>query len=377
MDFDLSEEQRILKKTARDFLRKESPKQWPGPGHEMPGGYSPELWRKMAELGWLGLIIPEEYGGSGASFLDLIVLMEEMGYHLCASPFLSTVVLAGVPVTVAGDQLQKGEILPKIASGQMILTLALAEPGARYDAASIRVRAIRDGDAYAISGTKLFVPDAHVAHWILCVARTKECEDPADGITIFLVDGGTPGVKTTPLKTIARDRQCEVIFDNVRVSEEKILGVPHHGWPVARETLEKAAVALCAEMIGGAQAVTDMALQYAKERIQFDRPIGSFQAIQHHFANMWMAINGSRHLLYKAAWRIAKGMPAAMEVAMAKARVGDVYRQVTTVGHQVFGAIGFTSEHGMHLYHRRALAGSMAFGDSDFHREVVAKSLGL
>lgn len=377
MDLDLSEEQKIIKKSAHDFLMKECPMELVREIVESDRGYSPELWKKMADLGWMGLVIPEEYGGSGGSFLDLMVLLEEMGYNICPGPFRSAVVLGSIPFLIAGTEAQKNRFLPGIASGDSIFTLAMTEPNASYEPSSIGVSARLDGDEYVITGTKLFVTDAHVADHLLCVAKTDEGVDPEDGITIFIVDASQRGIALTNLKTIAGDRQCEILFDEVRVSGEDILGALNRGWPVARETLERAAMALSAEMIGGAQAVMDMALQYAEDRTQFNRPIGSFQAVQHHFANMWTDINGSRYLLHRAAWKISEGIPASMDVAMAKARIGEAYRRVTILGHQIFGAIGFTSEHDMHLYHRRSMSGDLLFGSAEFHRAQVARGLGL
>lgn len=377
MDFELIEEQNILKKTAQNFLKKECPKELVRELDESSDGYSSELWKKMAELGWMGLMLPEEYGGSGFSFLDLIVLLEEMGYNICPGPFFSTVVLGALPILHFWNEEQKQEILPRIANGELVLALALMEPSAGFDASSIKVSAVWNEGDFIINGSKLFVYDANVADFILCVAKTGEVSNPEEGVTVFLVDAAVSGLEITPLKTIARDKQCEVVFDNVRVPEKSVLGRVDQGWPIVKDTLEKAAVGRCAEMIGGAQAVMDLAMEYAKERVQFDRPIGSFQAIQHHFADMWISINGSRHLVYKAAWKIAQGMPAAIETAVAKARVGETYREVTRLGHQIFGGIGFTMEHDMHLYHRRSVAGDISFGNSGYQREKVARELGL
>jgi alkylation response protein AidB-like acyl-CoA dehydrogenase len=209
------------------------------------------------------------------------------------------------------------------------------------------------------------------------VARTKEGVKPEDGITIFLVDAKSPGVKCTLLKTLARDKQCEIIFDNVNVPKDNVLGEVDRGWPVVESILQKAAVAKCAEMVGGAQASLEMAVTYAKERVQFNRPIGSFQAIQHYCANMVTDVDGSRFVTYKAAWKVREGIPAAMDVAVAKAWTSEAYGRVTLLGHQIFGAIGFTMDHDMHLYYRRAKAGEIMFGDGDFQRAVVAQELGL
>ncbi len=377
MELGLTEEQEMLKTSARDFLETECPKQLVRQLDESDKGYSPELWRKMAELGWMGLVFPEKYGGSGGSFLDLIVLLEAMGYNILPGPFLSTVVLGGLTILAAGSEEQKKEFLPKVANGETILTLALTEPSADYNAASIKTKATARNDGYVINGTKLFVPGANFADYILCVARTKETKNPEDGITIFLVDTRSPGVKCTLLKTLARDKQCEIIFDNVTVPKKNILGKPDQGWPIVEGAIQKATVAKCAEMVGGAQAALEMAVRYAKERVQFGRPIGSFQAIQHYCANMVTDVDGSRFITYKAAWEGSEGLPATMDVAIAKAWTSEAYGRVTLLAHQIFGAIGFTMDHDIHLYYRRAKAGEIMFGDGDFQRAIVASELGL
>jgi len=377
MDLGLTEEQDMLKTSARDFLQKECPKQLVRQLDESEEGYSPELWRKMAGLGWIGLPFPEEYGGGGGSFLDLVVLLETMGYNILPGPFFSTVVLGGLTILAAGNEEQKKRFLPEIASGGMILTLALTEPSARYDAASVKTTAVVRNGEYVINGTKLFVLDANVADFILCVARTKEATNPENGLTVFLVDTKSPGVKITLLKTLARDKQCEVIFDEVSVPKENVLGELNRGWPTVQGVLQRATVAKCAEMVGGAQAALDMAVAYAKERVQFNRPIGSFQAIQHYCANMVSDVDGSRFVTYKAAWKVSEGLPATFDVAVAKAWTSGAYGRVTLLAHQIFGAIGFTMDHDMHLYYRRAKAGEIMFGDGAFQRAIVAREMGL
>ena len=377
MDLGLSEEQEMLKELARDFLQKECPKRLVRQLDESDEGYSSELWHKMAELGWMGLVFPEKYGGSERNFLDLAILLEEMGYNIIPGPFFSTVVLGGLTILTAGSEEQKIEFLPKIARGEMILSLALTEPTISYDAASVKTKAVARNGEYVIKGTKLFVLNANVADYILCVARTKETKNPEDGITIFLVDAKSPGVKCTLLKTLARDKQCEVVFDNVTVSEKSIVGERDEGWPIVKDVLQKATVAKCAEMVGGAQAALDMAVNYAKERVQFGRPIGSFQAIQHYCANMATDVSGSRFITHKAAWKVSEGLPAALDVAIAKAWASEAYGRVTLSAHQIFGAIGFTMDHDIHLYYRQAKAAEIIFGDADFQRAIVARELGL
>ena len=378
MDLGFSEEQEMLRKTARDFLETECPTSLVKEMAEDEQGYTSGLWGKMAELGWMGLALPEEHDGMGMSFLDLAVLLEEMGRACLPGPFFSTVVLGGLTILEAGNEEQKKELLPKIAAGEAILTMALTEPSASYDPASITVKAVPDKDDYVISGTKLFVENAHIADYLICVARTKDgAGKDEDGITLFLVDGKSPGITTILLKTIAGDKQCEVTFDNVRVPQKNMLGERDKGWPVVAKILQKATVAKCAEMIGGAQAALDMSVAYAKERVQFGRPIGSFQAIQHHCANMVTDVDGSRFITYQAAWMVSEGLPATMEVSMAKAWVSESYRRVTQLGHQIHGGIGFCMDHDMPLYFKRAKAAEPTFGSADWHREIVARELGL
>ena len=377
MDLGLSEEQEMLKASARDFLQKECPKQLVRQLDESEEGYSSELWQKMANQGWMGLVFPEEYGGTGGSFMDLTVLLEEMGHNIVPGPFFSTVVLAALTILTAGSEEQKKEILPKVAGGKAILSFALTEPTASYDAASVRTKADARNGEFVINGTKLFVLNANVADYIVCVARTAETANPEEGISIFLVEARSPGVRCTLLDTLARDKQCEVVFEDVSVSAKNMIGGLGQGWPIVQGVLQKATVAKCAEMVGGAQAALDMAVDYAKERVQFGRPIGSFQAIQHYCANMVTDVSGSRFITYKAAWKVSEGLPAAMDVAIAKAWTGEAYGRVTLLAHQIFGAIGFTMDHDMHLYYRQAKAGEIIFGDSDFQRGIVARELGL
>ena len=377
MDFTLSEEQEMLKTMARDFLADKCPKTLVKEMEEDEKGYSPDLWREMAELGWMGLVFPEEYGGSGMNFLDLSVLLEETGRACLPGPFFSTVVLGGLPILNAGSDEQKQEYLPKIANGEAIFTLALTEASATYDAASIAVKATADGDTFIINGTKLFVPDAHVADYLLCVARTNEQTAPENGITVFILDANSPGISYTVLKTIAGDKLCEVVFDQVKAQKENILGQLDHGWEVVQRVIEQAAVAKCCTMVGAMQQALDMTVDYAKERIQYDRPIGSFQVIQHYCANMVTDVDGSRFSTYQAAWRLDEGLPCTKEVAIAKAWAGEAFGRVSTLAHQIHGAIGCTIDHDLQFYTRYGKAAELSFGDGDFYREIVAQEMGL
>ena len=378
MDFNFSEEQKLLRQSIRDFLTKECPSTFVREMEEDEKGYTQEIWHKMADLGWMGLPFPEKYGGQGGDFLDLVIMMEEMGRVCLPDPFFSTVVLGGLTLLEAGNESQVLEFLPKITGGEMIFTLALYEPATtKYDPGLITVKASPEGGDYLIEGTKLFVPDAEIADYIICVTRADVGARSEKGITLFLCDRKSPGVKSTRLKTIAGDKQYEVVFDKVKVSGENVLGRFGEGWPALEKVLQKGAVAKCAEMVGGAQQVLDMALNYAKKRVQFDRLIGSFQAVQHHFANIVIDLEGARWMTYKAAWKLNRGMSCKKEVAVAKAWGSEGYKRITSLGHQIFGGVGYMVDHDMTLYSRRAKAAEVAFGDAGFHRRIVAQEIGL
>ena len=371
MDYGLNEGQEMLRKTSRDFLAAECPKNLVRQMVMDKKGYSPELWHKIAELGWLGLAFPEKYGGTGGNFIDLVVLLEEMGRACLPSPFFSTVVLGGMTILAAGDEQQKQELLHKIAEGTLLLTLAINEPNGGYDLGKISAKAIIDEDHFILNGTKLFVHDAHIVDHIICFCKIK------GETALFLVNAQSHGIAITLLETIAGDKQCEVVFDQVAVPKKDIVGDFENGQIHLQRVLEKAAVAKCAEMVGGAQQVLEMTVSYVKERKQFDVPVGSFQAIQHHCANMMTYIDTSRFLTYKAAWMLSEGLACGKEIAMAKAWLSDAYRRVTLLGHQCIGGVAFMEDHDLPLYSKRAKAAEIAFGDADFHCEVVAQELGL
>ena len=374
MKLTLTEEQEMIKKTACDFLADKCPKTFVKQMEESETGYSRELWQEMAELGWMGLAFPEKYGGGDMNFLDLAVLLEEMGRACLPGPFFSTVVLGGLPILDVGSEEQKQEYLPKLIRGEKIFTLALTEPGYQnYDASSVTVEATPDDGNYIINGTKLFVPDANIADYLICVARTK----PENGITIFLADTKNPRINCTVLKTVAGDKLCEVVFDQMPVPKANILGQLNQEWSAVQRIIERAAVGKCCEMVGNIQRVLEMTVDYAKERKQFDRPIGSFQIIQHYCADMATDIDGARFSTYQAAWMLSEGLPCTKEVAIAKAWIGEASQRVVALAHQIHGAIGVTLEHDLHFYTKRAKAAELAFGDADFYREVVASEMGL
>ncbi|MCI0883799.1 MAG: acyl-CoA/acyl-ACP dehydrogenase, partial [Chloroflexi bacterium] len=372
MDLGLDEQQEMLKNFARDFLEKECPESLVREMEEDDQGYSPDLWKKMAEQGWMGLIIPEDQGGAAMTLCELVVLLEEFGRALVPGPFISTVVLGAVPIMEAGTVEQKAQYLPKIAAGELIMTMALTEPSAKWTADGVTLEAKKDGGDYVLNGTKLFVPDAHVTDHMVVVARTGGKGE--DGITLFIVDSKSDGIKFEQLKTIAADKQSEVIFENVKVPAANVLGDEGKGWETVEKVSRVATVAACAYLVGLSQMDFDTTLNYAKERVQFGRPIGSFQAIQHKLADAIIDVDGSRFITYKAAWSLTEGEDDTdMMISMAKAWASDASRRVVAHGQQIHGGIGFTKEYKIQLYFRRQKWMELMWGDADYHREKVAQ----
>ena len=371
MDLGLTEIQQMLKNSAREFLSQECPLTLVREMEEDHQGYTDELWRQLVSLGWTGVVFPEQYGGTGGEFVDLAVLLEEMGRSLLPGPFFSTVVLGGLTVLDAGSDPQKRDILPRICAGTLKMTLALTESSASFEPWGIEAVASPDGAGYRLEGTKLFVPDAQAADLLLVAARTDAGGDPEQGITLFLVPADQAGITVNQLNTIASDRQCEVLLSQVEVPGDAVLGTVGQGWPIIQRCLQRAITGKCIEMLGGADAVLEMTVEYAKQRTQFGRPVGSFQAVQHHCANMATDVEGCRQIAYQAAWRVSEGLPAQREVAMAKAWVSGAYQRVCSTAHQCHGAIGFTKEHNLQLYTRRAKVQELSYGDVNWHKEAA------
>ena len=373
MDFGFSEEQEMLRQSARQFLETECAMTYVRKMMEDDTGYSEEQWKKMAELGWMGLIFPEEHGGAGLNMVDLVVVLEEMGRVVMPGPYFATVLLGGLAIDLGGSAAQKKAYLPAMAAGTRKATLAQVEESGRWDAEGIEMAAKKDGNGFILSGTKLFVHDAHNADVLVVPARTSGTG--TKGVTLFLVDTKHQGVKTTLLKTMDQTRKlCEINFNTVSVGKDAVLGQVDEGWALLDRIVDRAKVAMCAEMCGGAQKVLEMSVEYAKVREQFGRPIGSFQAIQHKCANMMVQVESAKSATYYAAWAVANDVPEAhLAACMAKAYCSDAYRYVSAEGIQIHGGIGFTWEHDMHLYFKRAKGSEVTFGDATWNRELVAQ----
>jgi len=378
MNFGFNEEQELLRNTARKFFENECPSETVRRLMETPEGINAELWKKLAEQGWLGLIYPEQYDGMALGLVDLVVLMEEMGRAVAPGPYFSTVLLGGLAILEAGSDAQKKEWLPKIAAGDKRVALAWMEPSAQLGPAGVTLTAVKRGEKFALSGTKLFVHDAHTADALVVAARTRPGAG-ADGVSLFLLPKGTKGLEVTLLPTMDQTRKlCEVACSDVTVGGDALLGAAGSGWAPLARVLDRATVALCAEMCGGAQKVLDMTVEYAKIRQAFGRPIGSYQGVKHRAADMLVDVENSKSITYYAAWALDENSPEApLAVSMAKAYVSDAFRRVSAAGIQLHGGIGFTWEHDLHLYFKRAKSSEFTFGDATYHRERVAQLINL
>jgi alkylation response protein AidB-like acyl-CoA dehydrogenase len=371
MDLTFSEEQEQIRDNARTVLGAECT-----PAHvramaEDARGYSPELWRKLADLGWHALALPEEHGGLGMSFMDLCLILEEQGRHLLPGPFVPTVVLGGQAVARFGTDAQRKEFLPGIGAGERVLTVTPTGTDGSWDLGDPGVTAHRDGDDVVLDGAAWFVPYAHAADTVLVVARLDE--EPAG----ILVPGDASGLETVPTDTVARDHRSRLALSGLRVPSGAILGGPDAGRSLVRALAQWGAAARCLDMLGAGQRILEMTVDYAKEREAFGKPIGAFQAVQHHCANMAVDVLASRGVTYEAAWRLSEEQPAAEAVSVAKAWVGEAMTRVCTLGHQVHGATGYTEEHDLHLYTRRVQAHELDFGDAGWHRSRLARDLDL
>jgi alkylation response protein AidB-like acyl-CoA dehydrogenase len=379
MDFGFSEQQDMLRASARQFLERECPPDVVRRLSEDPQGYSSDLWQKMTGLGWMGLVLPEMYSGSGLSFVDLTIVMEEMGRVLLPAPFFSSVVLGGLTLLESGSEEQRLQLLPRIARGEAKVCVALLEADGRYDPRGIGLRASIRGNRATLNGTKLFVADAHLADYVICVARTRGARDPESGISLFWLDMQSPGIACTPLVSMDQTRRWgEVSFTRVGVSLDAMLGGRDTAWPTLLRALDKATVALCAEMVGGAERAMEMCVDYAKTRVQFGRQIGGFQAVKHKVADMKLLVENAKSIVYYAAWAVDSDAPeAARAASMAKAYCSDMYTQITADGIQVHGGIGFTWDHNMHLYFKRAKSSEVLLGNATWHRERTATLIPL
>ena len=374
MDVLPSEEEQLLKNAARDFLEAEVNTALVREMELDEIGYPPALWQQMADLGWLGLAIPEEYGGQGLPLTYMGMVMEELGRVLAPVPLHSTMV-AALTIAETGTEQQKRELLPGVCSGSMVMTWAVIERDPRLVPTAITQAAQPDGDGWILSGEKMFVDNFNVAQRCLVAVRTAPASEGNEGISLFLIDPNGVGVSQTPLVTIAKDKQSRVSFNNVRVSEADLVGELHNGWPIIEQMLERATALLCCQMIGATRKDAEMAIDYAKNRVAFGRPIASFQSIQHMCADMLLFTDAAQLLTYEALWKMDQGLPAGVEVSQAKAFSNEKCEAVVRQSQVIHGGIGFMMEFDLHLWLRRVSAWTMRLGTTFDHRAKIASAL--
>ena len=371
MNFAFTEEQEELRKTVRAFLESKSSEEAVREQMETEQGYDPAVWSQMGEqMGLQGLAIPEEFGGSGYSFVELGIVLEEMGRALLCAPFFSTAVLAANTLIHSGDDAAKQAHLPGIASGETIATVAYVEPSGKWDESGITMEASGSGSDVTLSGTKSFVIDGHIANLIIVAAKSGA------GTSLYAVQGDASGLTRTSLSTMDQTRkQAKLEFENTPAT---LIGEEGKGWEVLSNVLDLVAVGLAAEEVGGAQKVLEMAVEYAKVRVQFGRPIGSFQAIKHKCADMLLEVESAKSAAYYGLWCAAEmNDELASTASLAKAYCSEAYFHAAAENIQIHGGIGFTWEHPAHLYFKRAKSSELMFGDPTYHREQLAQRIGI
>ena len=374
MDVLPSEEEQMLKNLAREFLEGECPPSLARAMEVDELGYPPNLWKKMAELGWTGLALPEQYGGQGMPLTYLGVILEEAGRAIAPVPLHSTM-MAALTIAEHGNEAQREQILPRVCSGNLILTWAFTEADPRFIPEAVKIQTTEEAEHFLLTGTKMFVDNLVASETCLLACRTAPASADNQGISLLLVDTRSPGISNTPLTTLAKDKQSRVTFDGVRVPKANLVGELNQGWPIVQGMLERGTALLCAQMVGATRKDADMAIEYAKNRVAFGRPIGSFQSIQHLCADMILWVDGAQMLTYEALWKIDQGMPAGVEVSQAKAFCNEKCEAVVRSSQSIHGGIGFMMEFDLHLWFRRVTSWTMRLGTSFEHRANVARAL--
>ena len=374
MDILPSEEEQMLKNVAREFLEAEVSTALVRE-MELDGlGYPPALWKQMADLGWLGMSLPEQYGGQGLPLVYLGLIIEEIGRVMAPVPVHSTMV-AALTIDSDGTDQQKQDILPAVADGKMVLTWAVHERDARLIPEAMNLEAKADGDGWILNGTKMFVDNFVVAQRCLVACRTSPASDANQGISLFLIDPNGTGVNQTALVTLAKDKQSRVDFKDHRIESAALVGEIDQGWPIIEAMLDRGTALLCCQMVGAARKDSEMAIEYAKNRVAFGRPIGSFQSVQHMLADMLLHVDGGEMLTFEALWKLDQGLPASVEVSQAKAFCNEKCESVVRTSQVIHGGIGFMMEFDLHLWFRRVTAWTMRMGTTYDHRAKIASAL--
>ena len=374
MDVLPNEEEQMLRTAVRDFLEAECPTSLVREMEKDDLGYPPELWEKMAELEWLGMSLPEEHGGQGLPLTYLGILLEEVGRFLAPVPLHSTT-SAAMTIARHGSDAQKQEILPAVARGELIMTFAFQEADPRISPIAVKAEATEGGEHLVLNGTKMFVDNFNVANKCIVVCRTEPGSTGGNGLSLLVVDTDSDGITQIPLIPTAKDKQSKVIFENVRVPRENLIGPLHEGWPIAEAMLDLATALLCAQMVGAARKDAEIAIEYSKGRTAFGRPIGAFQSIQHLCADMIIWVDGGQLLTFEALWAMDNGRPASVEVSQAKAHCNEKCQAIVRSCQTIHGGIGYMMEFDIHLWYRRVASWSMRLGTTFEHRARVARAL--
>ena len=376
MDLSLTETQEMLRSTARDFMERECPAAIAQELDKSETGFSPDIWRKMAELGWVGMILPEAYGGMGSSLTDLGIIYQEMGWAAMPSPHLSSGVLCGLTILDGGTEQQKQQLLPAIAQGERILTLAFTEPDYGWGPESVHLTASARDGKFVLNGTKLYVPDAHVADQLICVARTGESGDSQEGITLFLVDKQSPGLSCRDLEGFVGEKINEVVFDAVEVDRSAVIGEVDKGWSVLMPVLEKARAVLCAYLVGGCQRVWEMTVEYSTTRVQFGVTIGTFQRVQDHVIDVVNALDAARWITYEALWKVDEDKPdATRSVLLAKIVASEGYHKACSSSHEVHAGVGVDRNYPLYLHTKKSRTFYHYLGAPLYLRKALGKLL--
>ena len=372
LDLQFSPEQEMLRETVRGVCASTSPLPVVRELEDDPIGYSPELWKQLAHLDLIGLQLPEEFGGSGMSAVESVVVYEEFGRSLAPSPHFVSSVLSGGVLARAGSQDQKEEWLPRLVTGEAVWTPAWLEPENGFGPKGVQLRAVPDGDGFVLSGTKRHVAFAKAATRLVVLARTGD--DP-DAVDLFVVDPTAPGVTLTQQLSISSDTQYRVDLDRVRVGAADRIGPAGRGWSTWDHVMHDGIILAAAQAVGGAQYALEITVQYAKDRQQFDKPLGAFQALAHYLADAVTAVDGAEVLVHEAAWARSEGRSVAKLAPMAKLFACQTFRDVTATAQQIFGGIGFTVEFDIQLYFRRAKQLQISWWDSRYLEALVAAAV--
>lgn len=380
MDFNFTKEQDMIRKSIQEFMKKRCTREYVRDCWDNET-YPIEAYQDLAELGFLGLPYPKEYGGEGGDAMDMAIVIEELayGFHDLANAYLTSIITSGRAIMAFGSEEQKRFYIPRISNGEIKFCYAMTEPDAGSDALSITTSAVQDGDSYVINGSKTFITAAQVADYIFLVTRTKSEKDKNKGITVFIVDAKTSGVKINKIKKLSGKAvaTCEVFLDNVRVPKENMVGPIHEAWPLLSKSLEEERYIAAIRCVGLAKAVLNDSIKYAKNRKQFGQPISKFQLIKEKLVNMNIEIEASRLLAYEAAWLSSQGLPSGKEASMAKVMATETLMRCALEGMQIMGGYSLSIENDMHRYFVDAKQSEISAGTSEIHRLIIANRMGL